>query len=139
MIKNVHGGTVDWLGVEIVSGRYPVGQAIPNEVALGEALGVSRTVVRESVKSLAAKGLVVTSQKVGSKVQPSDAWNWFDPDVILWQSRVGLTADFLRDLQDLRRLVEPAAVKLAAERATPEDIAAIEAAYDRGRRRLCGE
>jgi DNA-binding FadR family transcriptional regulator len=130
MIKNVHGGTVDWLGVEIVSGRYPVGQAIPNEVALGEALGVSRTVVRESVKSLAAKGLVVTSQKVGSKVQPSDAWNWFDPDVILWQSRVGLTAEFLRDLQDLRRLVEPAAVKLAAERATAEDIAAIEAAYE---------
>jgi DNA-binding FadR family transcriptional regulator len=60
---------------------------------------------------------------------PSDQWNWFDPNVVAWQSKLGLTREFLRDLQDLRRVVEPAAVRLAAERATPEDLAEVEAAY----------
>jgi DNA-binding FadR family transcriptional regulator len=130
MIKNVHGNTVDHLGEAIVSGRYPVGSSIPPEPLLCEELGVSRTVVRESVKSLIAKGLITTGPKVGTRVQPSDAWNWFDPDVIIWQSKAGLTAEFLRDLQDLRRVVEPAAVRLAAERATEQDIADVEAAYE---------
>jgi len=128
-IKNVHGNTVDRIGGDIVAGRYAPGSAIPPEPLLCEELGVSRTVVREAIKSLVAKGLVSTGPKVGTRVLPSDHWNWFDADVIVWQTRVGLSRDFLRDLQDLRRAVEPAAVRLAAERATPEDIADMEAAY----------
>lgn len=129
MIKNVHGNTVDHLGEAILAGRYPAGTALPPEPALCEALGVSRTVVREAVKSLIAKGLVSTGPKVGTKVLAEEHWNWFDPDVVAWQSKAGLTPDFLRDLQYLRRAVEPAAVRLAAERATPADIELIEAAY----------
>ena len=129
MIKNVHGNTVDFLGQAIVAGRYGAGGVIPPEPVLCEELGVSRTVVRESIKSLVAKGLIVTGPKVGTRVLPSDQWNWFDADVIAWQSVAGLTPDFVRDLQDLRRVVEPAAVKMAAARATPDDIATIEAAY----------
>ena len=129
MIKNVHGNTVDFLGEAIVGGRYPVGGTIPPEPLLCEELGVSRTVVRESIKSLVAKGLIVTGPKVGTHVLPEDQWNWFDPDVISWQSRAGLTPEFVRDLQDLRRVVEPAAVLLAAQRATPADIAQIEEAF----------
>jgi DNA-binding FadR family transcriptional regulator len=130
MIKNVHGNTVDHLGEAIVAGRYAAGASIPPEPLLGEELGVSRTVVREAVKSLVAKGLVTTGPKVGTRVQSSEHWNWFDPDVVIWQSKAGLTREFLRDLQDLRRVVEPAAVRMAAERATPRDIAEIEAAYE---------
>ncbi len=130
MIKNVHGNTVDLLGEAIVSGRYAVGASLPPEPLLCTELGVSRTVVREAVKSLIAKGLVSTGPKVGTRVLASDAWNWFDPDVITWQSKAGLTPEFLRDLQDLRRVVEPAAVRLAAEHATAQDIAEIEAAYE---------
>jgi DNA-binding FadR family transcriptional regulator len=130
MIKNVHGNTVDHLGEAIVAGHYPVGSSIPPEPLLCDELGVSRTVVREAIKSLIAKGLVTTGPKVGTRVQLSDAWNWFDPDVITWQSKAGLTPEFLRDLQDLRRVVEPAAVRLAAERATRQDIVEIEAAYE---------
>ncbi|MCA0214984.1 MAG: FadR family transcriptional regulator [Proteobacteria bacterium] len=129
MIKNVHGNTVDHLGEAIVSGRYAPGASIPPEPMLCEELGVSRTVVREAVKSLVAKGLVSTGPKVGTRVLKDDHWNWFDPDVIVWKSKAGLTAEFLRDLQDLRRVVEPAAVRLAAERATPQDIAEIELAF----------
>ncbi len=129
MIKNVHGNTVDFLGEAIVAGRYPVGGSIPPEPVLCEELGVSRTVVRESIKSLVAKGLIHTGPKVGTHVLSADKWNWFDADVIAWQSKAGLTPEFIRDLQDLRRVVEPAAVRFAAMRATPEDIARIEAAY----------
>jgi len=134
MIKNVHGNTVDHLGEAIVAGRYAPGASIPPEPLLCEELGVSRTVVREAVKSLIAKGLVTSGPKVGTRVLTSDHWNWFDPDVIVWQSKSGLTPEFLRDLQDLRRVVEPAAVRMAAERATPEDLIDIEAAYEGMRR-----
>lgn len=129
MIKNVHGNTVDHLGEAIVAGRYAVGASIPPEPVLCQELGVSRTVVREAVKSLIAKGLMTTGPKVGTRVLSEDHWNWFDPDVIIWQSKAGLTPEFLRDLQDLRRVVEPAAMRLAAERATAQDIAEVEAAY----------
>jgi DNA-binding FadR family transcriptional regulator len=129
MIKNVHGNTVDHLGEAIVSGRYPAGASIPPEPALCAELGVSRTVVREAVKSLIAKGLITTGPKVGTRVLSEDHWNWFDADVITWQSKAGLTPEFLRDLQDLRRVVEPAAMRLAAVRATAQDLAEIELAY----------
>lgn len=128
-IKNVHGHTLDQLGEAIVGGRYPPGASIPPEPILCEELGVSRTVVREAVKSLVAKGMLVTGPKVGTRVLPSEQWNWFDPDVVAWQAKAGLTREFLRDLQELRRVVEPAAVRLAAERATAADVAEIETAF----------
>ena len=130
MMKNVHGNTVDHLGEAIVAGRYGAGAAIPPEPLLGEELGVSRTVVREAVKSLVAKGLLTTGPKVGTRVLSADNWNWFDPDVVSWQCKAGLTREFLRELQELRRVVEPAAVRMAAERATKQEIAEIEAAYE---------
>ena len=129
MIKNVHGNTVDYLGEAIVAGRFGAGGTLPPEPLLCGELGVSRTVVRESVKSLVAKGLIQTGPKVGTRVLPSEQWNWFDPDVIAWQVKAGLTAEFVRDLQDLRLIVEPAAIRLAALRATQQDIDGIEDAY----------
>lgn len=128
-VKNIHGSIVDLLGEAIVSGRYPIGSSLPPEPALGEELGVSRTVIREAVKALIAKGLLSTGPKVGTRVLPDEQWNWFDADVVLWRSKAGQTREFIRDLQELRRVVEPAAVRLAAERATPQDIAEIETAY----------
>ena len=127
--QNVLGQTLDQLGEAIVSGRHAPGSTIPPEPQLGEQLGVSRTVVREAIKSLVAKGLVVTGPKVGTRVLPADQWNWFDQSVVRWHTRVGLSHEFLRDLQELRRVVEPAAVRLAAERATSDDLAEIETAY----------
>ena len=127
-IKNVHGHTLDTLGEAIVAGRYAPGGSMPPEPTLCEELGVSRTVVREAVKSLVAKGLVITGPKLGTRVLPAEQWNWFDPDVVAWQGKAGLTREFLRDLQELRRIVEPAAVRLAAQRATAQDINDLEAA-----------
>ena len=128
-IKNVHGRTLEVLGESIVRGEYAVGEVLPREQILCDQLGISRTIVREAVKSLVAKGLLMTGPKVGTRVQPSESWNWFDADIVAWQLRVGITRDFLRDLQELRSIVEPAGVRLAAERATTDDIAEIEAAF----------
>jgi DNA-binding FadR family transcriptional regulator len=127
--RTVHDTALAALGSAIVAGRWPPGTALPPEPQLGEELGVSRTVVREAVKSLAAKGLVVAGPKLGTRVLPVDQWNWFDAEVVAWQVQAGFTHSFLRDLVELRRTVEPAAVRLAAERATAEDVSAIEAAY----------
>ncbi len=134
--KNLLGTALDRLGEAIVAGTYPPGSAMPPEPTLGEALGVSRTVVREAIKSLVAKGLVSTGPKVGTRVLPSERWNWFDPDLIAWQSKAGLSREFLRDLQEMRRVVEPAGVRLAAERATEQDLAELEAAYAGMRRAI---
>jgi len=79
-VKSVLAHTLDRLGEQIVTGRYAPGSSIPPEPALGESFGVSRTVVREAVKSLVAKGLLVTGPKVGTRVMPEEHWNWFDSD-----------------------------------------------------------
>lgn len=124
--QTFHGHIRDRLGEAIVGGVHAEGSSLPPEPQLCEVLGVSRTVVREAIKSLAAKGLLTTGPKVGTRVRAAEHWNWFDPDVVAWQSRVGLTREFLRDVQELRRVVEPAAARLAAERATAVDIAGLE-------------
>jgi DNA-binding FadR family transcriptional regulator len=111
--KNTHGHTLDRLGARIVAGHYPSGTSVPPEPLLCAEFGVSRTVIREAVKSLVAKGLLITGPKLGTRVLPSAMWNWFDPDVVGWQSRAGLSHEFLRDLQELRRVVEPAAIEAA--------------------------
>lgn len=119
MIKNGHGNTVDHLG-EIIT----AGSSISPNHCCARSWGGSCTVVRESVTSLLAKGLFHTGPTVGTRVLPADQRNWLDPDVISWQSHVGLSPEFIRDLQNLRLMVEP-----VADRATEADIAEIEGAY----------
>lgn len=128
-IKNIHGGTLDALGEALARGDYLPGQKLPPEQQLCDLLGVSRTILREVVKSLVAKGLITTGPKIGTIVQPSERWNWFDRDVVAWQARVGLSPQLLDDLQELRAVIEPQAVALACERATPEDLQTLENAF----------
>ena len=137
--RNILAQTLATLGSAIVAGRHPPGSSLPPEPTLCEHYGVSRTVVREAVKSLVAKGLLVTGPKLGTRVLPASQWNWFDPDVVAWQTEAGPTRAFLHDLQEMRRVVEPAAVRLAAARATPEEIAVIEVAYAGMRQAIAGE
>lgn len=129
VVKNMLGHTLDLLGVAIASGRYPPGSTLPPEAVLCTELGISRTIVREAVKSLVAKGMLSTGPKVGTRVLDGAQWNWFDPQVVSWHSKIGLSHDFLRDLQELRRVVEPAAVRLAAQRATQADLSELEEAF----------
>jgi DNA-binding FadR family transcriptional regulator len=87
-------------------------------------------VLREAIKVLAAKRLVESRPKTGTRVRPRRDWNLLDPDVLAWQIEAGPDANFLGQALELRRMIEPAAARLAAERATDDQIAALYRAYE---------
>lgn len=128
MQRNLCGQVVHDLGRRIVRGDFPPGTALPQEAALCEELDVSRTVVREAVKVLTAKGLVDSRPKRGTVVRPSKSWSHLDPDVLQWRTEADADGSQLIYLSELRQAVEPAAAALAALRASEEDIALIAAA-----------
>ena len=114
------------LGIDIISGRYAEGTKLPGDAELTLAFGVSRPVLRESVKTLVAKGLLSTKARVGTVVRERAAWNMFDIDVLAWHLDAGIDKRFLRDLADIRLAVEPRAAALAAERRNDAGIAELE-------------
>jgi len=128
--RGLHGAVVHDIGVRILSGDLKPGDPLPVEDLLGDAAGVSRTVVREAIKVLAAKRLVEPRPKTGTRVRPRRDWNLLDPDVLAWQVEAGLDGDFLEQALELRRIFEPAAARLAATRATDEELAALRHAYE---------
>jgi DNA-binding FadR family transcriptional regulator len=130
MSSNFHASTVDWLGAWIAAGNVLPGQVLKVEAVLAEELGVSRTVIREAIKTLVAKGLLEVGPKVGTRVLPLRNWNLFDPQIVGWLARKGLSEGFVTDLLDLRRTIEPMAVRWACDRASPEQIVEIQAAYE---------
>lgn len=125
-----HRQIVEELGREICASDEAAA-SLPPEAMLCARFGVSRTIVREAVKSLVAKGLLDVRPKVGTTIRPRDQWNLLDPDVVDWQSGTTPKAQFIADLIELRRTIEPAAARLAAERAGPADLAAMRAALHR--------
>jgi DNA-binding FadR family transcriptional regulator len=125
----MHGRVVEWIGLRIVSGEFDAGAQLPNEADLAARLSVSRGGVREAIKALAAKGMVEPRPRLGTRVLPRPEWNLMDRDVIEWHGRAADLA-FLRDLMELRLMVEPGAARLAAERADEAQIALLEAAYE---------
>ncbi len=126
--RGAHGETVYEIGRRIVSGELQPGDLLP-EGELIAKLGISRTVLREAIKVLGAKGLVEARPRVGTKVSPRSHWRLMDPDVLAWQTEYGLDELFLRNLAEVRSLIEPGAARLAAERATEEEIAILDKAY----------
>lgn len=125
----MHDAAVDKIATWIVEGRFPVGSLLPTEPELGEELGVSRTVVREAIKALAAKGIVEPKKRVGTRVLPRKLWHTFDPTVVVWMLRGPRRIDVIRELIEIRLAVEPFAAELAAARRSSEDLAALGAAY----------
>lgn len=129
--RGVHGQTVELLARRVLSGEIPEGATL-DLVALQSELDVSLTALRESLKVLAAKGMVDARQKRGTFVRARADWNLLDADVLRWQFEGGRTTEadraLLRNLGEVRAIIEPAAVRLAAERRTDTDLAALESA-----------
>ncbi|HLX19425.1 MAG TPA: FadR/GntR family transcriptional regulator [Gaiellaceae bacterium] len=126
--RGLHGQIVHRIGMQIMSGELKPGDALPAD-ELSAELGLSRTVLREVVKVLAAKGLVEAKPKTGTRVRPRSAWNLLDPDVLAWRSEANPDGAFFRNIVELRRIIEPEAARLAAERASAGEIASIEAVF----------
>ena len=123
--------TVDALGSQIVTGRWEPGAKLPHEQELAAMFGVGRNVLREAVKVLGGKGLIITARRYGSRVRKKSEWNFFDADVLSWRlSDQDGYARFLRDLTELRLCIEPRAAMLAAMHATSEERARLVALTD---------
>ncbi|WP_421693693.1 FadR/GntR family transcriptional regulator [Aestuariivirga sp.] len=128
--RGIQGRVVNSLGERIVCGFYPPGSLLPRESELMDSYKASRTSIREVIKILSAKGLVETRQKIGTRVLERSSWNIFDPDVLLWHPFDTAGHDILRDLIEMRQLVEPPAARFAATRATLDDIERIRASCE---------
>lgn len=115
------------LGIAILRGDFPEGTLLPGEAELIERYAVSRTVLREVMKSLAAKGLLISRTKIGTRIRPQVDWNFFDAELLSWRLELGLDLRFLESLYEIRLTVEPAAAALAAQKRSAEDIAALQA------------
>jgi DNA-binding FadR family transcriptional regulator len=127
--KNLRKQIIDEIGTSIVRGEMQAGDTFPSEPELGAQMGVSRTVIREAIKILGEKGLVESRVKLGTQIQPRHKWNLLDPDVLAWEYDAGPQEAFLYKLTEVRRVIEPSAASLAATRATDDEIASIEQAY----------
>ena len=129
-LKNFHAQIVDSIGSDIVTGVLSPGQQLPTEAELAESFQASRLLIREAMKSLAAKGLVSIRPRIGTHVLPREQWNLFDPSVLSWYGKVPLDAKFIEDLMELRSAIEPLAARLAATRAEPVMLEELKQAYD---------
>ncbi len=132
--RRLHGAIAHRLGGDIVSGVYPPGSVLPGEVEFAGTLEVSRGAFREAIQALVAKGLVESWPKAGTRVLPRARWNLLDPDVLAWAFAGEPDPAFVRDIFELRAMVEPGAARLAAERADRDDLRALKEALAAMRR-----
>ena len=109
------------IGIRIIKGEYKPSDTLPNEEALCAEFGVSRGVIREAIKVLNKKGLVLPRPKIGTQIQPKTQWNLFDADILVWKLKAGQQYGFLKKVTEVRRIIESEAAKLSAERATKEE------------------
>ena len=120
--RNFHTFVINEIGLGIVTGRFPVGSILASDAVMMESYGVSRTVLREALKTLEAKGLVEARPKVGTRVSPTSRWSLFDPQVLSWHYYAKPDRRFYESLFDVRRALESRAAALAAQRRTAENI-----------------
>ena len=123
--RSAHDLVAHGIGHSIMQGRFPIGSILPGDAELMEHFGVSRTALREALKTLAAKGLIESKTRVGTKVLDRHNWNMFDADIIEWHLELGIDAQFLGWLFEIRQALEPLACATAALRRTPEQLKAM--------------
>jgi DNA-binding FadR family transcriptional regulator len=129
-VLRLHGTIARDIGSAVMSGKYQPGDLLTGEIASSERLEVSRTAYREAVRILAAKGLVESKPKVGTKVCARDKWHMLDPDVLAWAFEKEPDLDLLNNLFELRNIVESAAAALAATRRTEVHVKKMRRALD---------
>ncbi len=112
--RNFHSFVINEIGSAIVSGRYPIGSVLPNDAEMIDKFDVSRTVLREALKTLESKGLLEARPKVGTKVAPRNRWNYFDPMLLQWLFHAGPEGHLVRSVASVRSALEPhAAAEMA--------------------------
>jgi DNA-binding FadR family transcriptional regulator len=128
--RNLTYGMLDSLGRAIVTGHFEE-RSFPTEGELSKQHGVSRSVTREAVKMLTAKGLLSARPRQGTVVQAKTSWNLFDTDVLRWLLERKFSIDLLQHFNELRIAIEPEAAALAAKFADDADLASIRSGLNR--------
>ena len=126
----LHASIARDIGVGIAAGRLRPGDTLAGEIEAAEQLAVSRTAYREAIRILAAKGMVESRTKTGTRVSPRERWHILDPELLGWFLETKPTESFVRDLFEVRMMVEPHAAALAAANHRPGDIAAMTESLD---------
>lgn len=127
--RSAHDLVTHGIGRSIMAGTYRVGSLLPGDADLTERFGVSRTALREGLKTLAAKGLIESKAKVGTRVRDPKCWNMFDADILAWRLERGVDQPFLESLFAIRQALEPLGAAAAALHRTAVDLEHIEAAW----------
>lgn len=120
--RNFHSYVINEVGRAIVSGDMPVGSSLPNDAEMMDRFGVSRTVLREALKTLEAKGLVEARAKVGTRVLPQSRWNLFDRQILAWKLESNPSPAFVASFQTVRASLEVEAARLAARNREAEHV-----------------
>ncbi len=128
--RNLTYSMLDQLGRDIVTGRFDA-RPFPTEAELATQFAVSRSVTREAVKMLTAKGLLTARPRQGTTIQPVTTWNLFDTDVLRWLLERKFSLTLLRQFSELRVAIEPAAAALASQAADATGRQRIEAGFQR--------
>ena len=141
--KNISWVLAEKIAQKILTGEYPPESILPGEMELGEIFGVSRTAVREAVKTLSAKGMLLPRPRIGTRVMPQAHWNFLDTELISWWLTTDNFQAVMKHFLVLRRSLEPQACMLAATLGTAEqkahlntlmeEMATLEKAFDRTR------
>jgi len=126
----LHGALAYRLGVDILRGVYKSGETLPNEIDSSSSLDISRSAYREAIRILAAKGMVESRPKTGTRVTERARWNLLDPEVLGWMFETEPSPDFIKSLFELRLITEPAAAELAAQRRSEADVEGMRAALE---------
>jgi len=113
--SGLYAHVVDAIGQSIVDGTMPTDQVVYAD-QLCEQLGVSRSVVREGLRTLSSMGLIEARPQVGTRVLPSSRWDLLNPQVVTWRSQSDDSDNQMRELLEFRQGVEPTAATLAATR-----------------------
>lgn len=127
--KSMHARIVRDLGMRILAGEFKPGDRLPGEATLLAEYDVSRPVLREAVRVLVAKGLVLSRQRAGATVRRRNEWHLLDPDVLYWLIQAKPQGEFVETLLTVRRIFEPAAAALAAKVGSDESIQRVADAY----------
>ena len=125
----LHDRVVQHIGRSIVTGEMAPGDALVSERIAAE-LHVSRSVIREAFRALAAKRLIAARPKVGTRVSSSTTWNYLDPQVISWRIESAARDEQVSELYALRLAVEPVAARVAAAIASIDEISGLTRAID---------
>lgn len=104
--RNLSYQLAESIGRQILAGQIAPGAILPGEMELGEMYGVSRTAVREAVKMLAAKGMLLPRPRIGTRVMPRRNWNFLDQDLLTWWAEQDDKQKLVDDFQLLRIMLD---------------------------------